>query len=611
MFEAANIDSEIKPVIELLNNKGYKTKYSSAGHVHLRKKEDNYRDGVFYGKLYSDARIMFDGDYDFPKPPKHWVWKNVDNNDYLDIIPIAYDKKNGSPDEAFAKWKKNYMETLRTWVDNLPDQNKSENKVITKDRKGRVVVTESDNDYVYTEAYFGKSGTLIEAEKTLGELIALMKANPLADYTNHPLNIKFTQLLQKQFGFNKVFITWKRTSKVAPAIGTLFCADLVFNGEEIVAVDKKKGYYDKSHRHVCFIQASSTIASQADLTAGEYMAILLHEIGHNFDASFYYAINVCVKTLRSVIQIKPNIVFDPESGTVYQNGTRTSINPWPVILATDPGKKIYSAYTKIIEAILNAVPIFKKIGMALKNFGAWLTRGLEKITAPLNFLAMPLYMLMSPVSHLIAVPEKKGETFADSFAGAYGYGSEIGSSLAKLEALNLIKPIGLTVSEANASLKENSTRKFLTDLAMANRTLLMLFNDGGHGTIQNRIQVNIDMLKKDLATGDYTPEVKKELQKEIDKLENTLSNYLYVADNDKNAKLTFTLFCRQAIYDIFGGHTDYIAKLFPENIVSIHESYQEVETYIENYENIDTESIDEFYSNYTEALLDNLEDDDF
>lgn len=141
-LEATNIDAEIKPIIEELNRKGYTTKYSSAGHTKLRKKEDTGKDGVYYGKLYSDARIMFADDFDFPRPPKHWTWKTVDGKDYLDVIPQTYNSKDGTPDEAFAKWKVNYMGTLRTWVDNLPDRSKTDDKVIVKDTKGREKVNE-------------------------------------------------------------------------------------------------------------------------------------------------------------------------------------------------------------------------------------------------------------------------------------------------------------------------------------------------------------------------------------------------------------------------------------------------------------------------------------
>ena len=117
--EAANMEDEIKPIVEKLNAKGYKVKYASPGHRNLRKKEDKEPDGVYYDNLYSDARIMFKDLYKFPDAPKYWHWRVVDGCSYLDISPKKYDKKDGTPDEAFAKWKENYMYNLREYVDKL------------------------------------------------------------------------------------------------------------------------------------------------------------------------------------------------------------------------------------------------------------------------------------------------------------------------------------------------------------------------------------------------------------------------------------------------------------------------------------------------------------
>ena len=125
--EAAHMEDEIKPIVDKLNSKGYKVKYASPGHSKLRKKEDNEPDGVYYGKLYSDARIMFADKYDFTAP-KYWMHRDVDNCSYLDIIPVKYDKKDGSPDEAFAKWKDNYMDSLRKFADNLKSGDNDEPK---------------------------------------------------------------------------------------------------------------------------------------------------------------------------------------------------------------------------------------------------------------------------------------------------------------------------------------------------------------------------------------------------------------------------------------------------------------------------------------------------
>ncbi len=151
LIEAANIDSEIKPIIDKLNRKGYKTKYSSAGHEHLRKMGDEDKDGVYYGKGYSDARIMFEQDYKFPKAPRYWKWRKVDGKDYLDIVPLVYSKKNA--DDAFADWKKKYLASLSEWVDQLPERGKVEGpdasehtKSVNPDKEVKESVDESYND---------------------------------------------------------------------------------------------------------------------------------------------------------------------------------------------------------------------------------------------------------------------------------------------------------------------------------------------------------------------------------------------------------------------------------------------------------------------------------
>ena len=119
IVEAANMEDEIKPIVDKLNEKGYKVKYASPGHKNLRKKEDKEPDGIYYSKLYSDARVMFADKYSFGDAPKYWHWRDVEGCSYLDITPLRYDKKDGSQDEAFTKWKENYMNSLKTFVDGL------------------------------------------------------------------------------------------------------------------------------------------------------------------------------------------------------------------------------------------------------------------------------------------------------------------------------------------------------------------------------------------------------------------------------------------------------------------------------------------------------------
>lgn len=141
LTEAKKPDDGIMEILEILNKKGYKTKYSCSGHKKSWK-EDRNDDGIINGKLSSSARIMFKEDYNFPKPPKYWGFKSVDGKDYLYVLPVSHNAKKEDNEKAFDAWKNKYMGTLRTWVENLPDVSSSE-KVVTKDKKGRDIVTES------------------------------------------------------------------------------------------------------------------------------------------------------------------------------------------------------------------------------------------------------------------------------------------------------------------------------------------------------------------------------------------------------------------------------------------------------------------------------------
>ena len=127
MVEAKKPDDGMMGILSTLNGKGYKTKYSCSGHKDSGKSDRN-DDGIVNGKLTSAARIMFQDDYDFPDPPKHWGFKTVEGKDYLYVLPYSND---GKDPKAFDAWKNKYMASLDRWAKSLPNVKTAE-KVITK-----------------------------------------------------------------------------------------------------------------------------------------------------------------------------------------------------------------------------------------------------------------------------------------------------------------------------------------------------------------------------------------------------------------------------------------------------------------------------------------------
>lgn len=131
--EATDMEDEIRPIVELLNRKGYKVKYANPGHLNFRSKRDGKRDGLMYGKLYSDAHIQFDGEYGI-KAPEHWHFRSTENGDYLDVDEPVYTHTVGSDRakirEERSAFKINYMASLKKWAEDLPDISKKEEKPV-------------------------------------------------------------------------------------------------------------------------------------------------------------------------------------------------------------------------------------------------------------------------------------------------------------------------------------------------------------------------------------------------------------------------------------------------------------------------------------------------
>jgi uncharacterized protein YktA (UPF0223 family) len=115
------VPDTIEPYTRQLEAKGYKVKYASPGYSNTRFDNDRNKDGVINAKLVTTGRIIFSRDYKFRTTPRGWVWKILSNGaKALYVKQFTYNEKNGTPKQAFEKWKEFYLNSLKEWISELP-----------------------------------------------------------------------------------------------------------------------------------------------------------------------------------------------------------------------------------------------------------------------------------------------------------------------------------------------------------------------------------------------------------------------------------------------------------------------------------------------------------
>ena len=152
----------------------------------------------------------------------------------------------------------------------------------------------TDPRYVIHEAYVGKTPTLLEAEKQINKI--RVNCKKFTDINKSPEVQALNRLIEKQFGMD-VFATLVEQNNIPEAhtipIDTRFDVGLKHDISDFVIGDKKTGYKFKPDNGLGIIFIVSLgILKSPDFTDGEILAIMLHEIGHNFSGAIYNDIKI-------------------------------------------------------------------------------------------------------------------------------------------------------------------------------------------------------------------------------------------------------------------------------------------------------------------------------
>ena len=286
------------------------------------------------------------------------------------------------------------------------------------------------------EAYFGKLPFLLEVEEAIHELRKPENLDKFKDLDASAPVQRINRLMEQGFGMECFSLQIKHNDTVnAYTIPVAIRYDVAIdmNINELVYATQSEGYRFKPNNNLCIICVIYRgLLMVPELTDSEIVAIMLHELGHNFTDAIYKKIRIAnKKTVQYCYQYYFIIAiymafckFKPlkalkflsfwskkKNNSIYQVNKNKNIkyNPIRGIKNTIGG-----TITDMRDFCKGVIKRYFQFGKAVKN-----KRMIEIFSSDNNINKKSFGRI--------------DEVIADKFAGVYGYGPEQGSALLKME----------------------------------------------------------------------------------------------------------------------------------------------------------------------------------
>lgn len=375
------------------------------------------------------------------------------------------------------------------------------------------------------EVYLG-GNAVAGIQSVMDQIVKVLTDDPSTIIVRHPLTRKLENEVQKAFGFKYVRIEWHAGmgTSSAPINAEKFKHR---NNSAFVQGTHSKGFYDTDHVMSVYIVMDSTLITDAGCTSREMTAVLLHEIGHNFDFTpmTLYAKMSTVLTMVVELLSSYSLAVSDKTGIgkrMFAADARTTISNLALlpIMSLPFTKEVMLRLIAIRDYILDSLPPVQKFAHAVKVTRNTVIKFIASMTSPWSAITSiigrinkigqmftsPVMIFTIPLRQLLSIMYKQGEIYADSFASTYGYGEDFATFMIKVDRFTTIPN------------EKKSTQVFavMYDFAYCYTQISDMVSSGSkHPNTTKRIRRTIDKLERDLNAGNVDPNLKKELELQL------------------------------------------------------------------------------------------------
>lgn len=419
------------------------------------------------------------------------------------------------------------------------------------------------NNEIVMEKYLGKTKEFTEIEKQFAILIPKIhklfppmfkslilngtpqssNSNSVTKITESKENKKIEELFRKKFDLKKFSIVWYNSGK--PNAFTTPGAFLFISKNK-----NSEGQY-KNPKKSIYVMIDVKLLTYFDFTPDEMVAIILHEIGHNFYSSVYHTCDFLLSSYEMLISLQYHLKYDNPKLSKSVN------NLIKIIKTTSVGASLLdvignlgwaSAGISIGEKIKDSLGF---IGTIIRDYNEYMMN-IMGFLFPLNIYNAIMMIRLNPIqivkSFFRSSLGYSSERFADNFVADHGYGVSMGTSLTKMDHPKyVLSKVAFDSSPIGAS---------IIGLVTVPAKVITILTDP-HPSTDKRIYQQLDRMKEDFKDKSLTPEFKKELSSQINYYENICKNY--EADKDKKTKdgLIFAWLTRLIMEKIVGSISDF------------------------------------------------------